>query len=142
VPIRLVECESHGDPFRPLRHYGWAALEITIRDADALFAGLTASPFEIIGPPRPLEGMAAIYPGQVVGPDGEVLYLNEVRSDLSDYDLPRADSFVDHIFIVVLAARDLESSLAFYESALAFERGDRYEIPIEVLNRAFDFTSS
>ena len=40
------------------------------------------SPFEIIGPPREIDGVPAIYPLQVRGPDEEIVYLTQIRADL------------------------------------------------------------
>ena len=139
VPLRLVELPEALEGFRPLSTFGWAALEINVEDADSLARKLADSPFRILGPPKELEFTDRIYPMQVVGPSGEVLYLNEVRGPLPDFDLPVARSFVDRIFIVVLAVPHLEEALAFYERVLGYGRGNEYEIPYSVINQAFSF---
>ncbi len=137
--LRLVESSPWPTGTHPRRTWGWAALELTVRDADALHATLEPDPrFEIIGAPAPLPGLDAIYPMQVAGPAGEVIYLNEVRGDLDNIDLPRARVAVDRAFIVVLGSPDLEASARFYTETLGFEIADRYEIPYRVINHAFD----
>ncbi|MEM7049263.1 MAG: hypothetical protein AAF604_06365 [Acidobacteriota bacterium] len=138
VPIRLVEVPESAAQYRTLRSYGWAALEITVQDADALAAHLADSPFRVLGPPKELALTDRFYPFQVAGPDGEVLYLNEVRGDLEDFDLPRAASPVDHLFIAVLASPNLEESLAFYRR-LGFATGDAVPIAYTMINQAFGF---
>lgn len=137
VFVRFVEAPEPPTEVRPLTSYGWAAIEISVQDADRLYESLVGGPFEILGPPRELDFSDRIYPMQVAGPSGEVLFLNEVRGSLPDFDLPVAESFVDRIFIVVLAAPELEAALDFYQSALGFERGNRYEIAYAVINQAF-----
>ena len=138
VFVRLVEGAVPPD-VAPRRTLGWAALELTVRDADAVFESLQRSGVTIIGEPEELEFTDKIYPMQIESPSGEVLYLNEVRGNLPDIDLPRAVSFVDHIFIVILAAADLDEALAFYRDRLGFEQGQAYEIPYKVINDAFGF---
>jgi len=39
----------------PARTFGWNALEIAVRDVDALQIDLAGSPFEIVGPARNLD---------------------------------------------------------------------------------------
>lgn len=138
VYIRLVEGVHGPEGGAPPRtSLGWAALELTVQDADALCAELRGSEFEIIAEPQLLNFTDKIYPMQAVGLAGEVLYLNEVRGDLPSFDLPPAKTFVDHIFIVILAAPDLDKALDFYRSQLGLERGDTYDIPYKVINDAF-----
>ena len=136
--VRLVERIEPPKPYRPVGTFGWLALEITVQDADALHRRLADdSRVEILGPPRELEFTDRIYPMQAVGPAGEVLYLNEVRGSLPDYDLPIAESFVDQVFIVVLAAPDLDAALAHYVDPLGFTPGNEYNVPYSVINQAF-----
>ena len=105
-------------------------------------AGPTALPadrFEIVGPPKELEGIEpAFIPMQVLGPGREMLYLNQVLRDMPDSDLPRARSPVDRIFICVLAAPDREATVGWYRDRLRLERGADFTIPYTMINRAFD----
>jgi hypothetical protein len=138
VFVRFVESEPVRE-FVPLRSYGWAALEITVQDADRLNEQLKGSPFEIIGEPTRMDFNDAIYPMQVVGPAGDVLYLNQVNASLPDFDLPLARSLVDHIFITILAAPDMQKGVDFYKAGFGWGQGNSYEIPYSVINNAFGF---
>ncbi|MEM7483477.1 MAG: hypothetical protein AAF481_20145 [Acidobacteriota bacterium] len=138
VFIRLVEGSAPAD-CAPRRTLGWAALELTVTDADALCARLRHSELEILGKPRLLENLAAFYPMQIAGAAGEVIYLNEVRDDLPTVDLPRARSPVDHLFIVILGAADLSAARDFYRDRLRFEIDTVYEVPYTMINQAFGF---
>lgn len=142
--IRLVEGETPDD-HRSLALLswglptpGWSALELTVRDADALFSQLQWSGFTILGGPRLPELSDRIYPMLVQGPAGEVLVLNEVRSDDAGGDLPRAESFVDRLFTVVLAASDVDAAFEFYRR-LGFEAADPGETAQPAVRDAFGF---
>ncbi|RME64664.1 MAG: hypothetical protein D6782_07830, partial [Alphaproteobacteria bacterium] len=136
VFIRIVDNDPVPD-YAPLKSFGWAALEITVKDVEALHARLQDSPFEIIGPPAFLDFSDKIYPMQAVGLAGEPFYLNEVRGSLPLYDLPIARSFVDHIFITILATPDMQAAIDFYTQNLGWAQGNQYEVPYSVINNAF-----
>ncbi len=137
IYLRLVEQPPHPD-FVPLRSYGWAAIEICVEDVLAANARMEDSPFEIIGPPREIDGLPAIYPMQVKGPDGEIVYLTQIRDDLPAYDLPRAASPIDKLFILVMACSDLDASLDWMERHAGVEKGRDMEIVYTMLANAFD----
>ncbi|HEX8757292.1 MAG TPA: hypothetical protein VF745_13220 [Steroidobacteraceae bacterium] len=141
VFLRLIASDTVPS-YLPLRTYGWAAIEICVADVLAVDRRLRDSPFEIIGPPRPLEGLPAIFPMQVRGPDREIVYLTQILDDLPMYDLPRAASPVDSIFIAVLACSDLDGSLAWFERALRLSLGRKMEIPYTMLADAFGLPTS
>ena len=68
VFLRFVE----GAPvpgYAPIRTWGWAATEICVSDVHAVNERMGRSPFEIIGPPKLLDGFATVTPMQVKGPD-------------------------------------------------------------------------
>jgi catechol 2,3-dioxygenase-like lactoylglutathione lyase family enzyme len=135
--IRFVECEPHPD-YVPLVSFGWAAIEICVEDVLAIQKRMLESPFEVIGPPRELDGMNAIFPMQVKGPDQEVVYLTEIREDLPDFDLPRARAPIDRLFILVLACSDMNASLDWIEDRIGFAVGRRnLEIVYTMLANAF-----
>lgn len=138
VFIRFVE-GGEMDAYEPLKSLGWAALELTVTDVEALDRKLADSPFDIIGPPAYLDFADAIYPMQVTGRAGEVLYLNQVNASLPDYDLPKAQSPVDHIFITILATPDLDRGVAFYTENFGWSQGNEYEVAYSVINNAFGF---
>lgn len=135
--LRLVEQPAH-HAFTPTTTFGWAAFELTVEDVWHWPDALPADLFTIVGPPKVLENMEpAFIPMQVLGPGREMIYLNQVLKDMPGSDLPRARSPVDRIFIVVLAARDREASVAWYRDRLGFERGSDFTIGYSMINNAF-----
>ncbi|MDE0364131.1 MAG: VOC family protein [Gammaproteobacteria bacterium] len=137
IYLRLVEAPAVPG-FVPLVTYGWAALEFCVRDVLAVNERLLESPFEIIGPPRRIEGLDAIFPMQVQGPDGEICYFTQINSDLPGIRLPRARSFIDHLFINVLASSDMRASQQWMVRHLGFRIGrESMEIVYTMLARAF-----
>jgi len=137
VFIRLIEQPSVAE-YEALRTYGWAAIEICNQDTLNVNTRMENSPFEIIGPPKELDGMPAIFPMQVKGPDKEIIYLTEIRADLEAYDLPRAESLIDKLFILVMACSDMETTGAWLEKHLLIEKGRSMEIIYSMINKAFD----
>ena len=138
VFLRFVESDPHAD-FVPLRSFGWAAIEICVQDVLAVNERMLDSPFEIIGPPRKIEGLDAIHPMQVKGPDGEIVYLTQINSDLPDFDLPRAESLIDRLFILVMGCSDMNASLDWIAEHVGLDIGRRrMEIVYTMLAKAFD----
>ena len=135
--LQLVE---HGaaTSMAPFTHYGWLSLEVAVADVDALGESLANSPFEIIGPPADLAMSDAIRAMQVVGPDGEVLYLTQIKRPVAGFELPTARCAVDRLFIPVMTCPDREAALAHY-AALSGNDGLRFETRITVINRALGF---
>ncbi|MEM8985932.1 MAG: VOC family protein [Pseudomonadota bacterium] len=134
--IRFVEADPVAT-FKPLTTYGWAAIEICVRDVLSVASRMERSPFKIIGPPREIEGLDAIYPMQVMGPDGEVVYLTQIRSNLPAYRLPRAKSMIDHLFILVLGCSDMRASIKWFEDAVGLGLGRVMDIEYTMLAKAF-----
>lgn len=138
--IRLVEAPVPGD-FRPTRTYGWAAYEMTVKDVFGWPDRLEGSGFEIVGPPRALEGLPYFIPMQVIGRGREMVYLNEVADNTPTSDLPKASSLTDHIFIVILATPDREASLKWFERALRLDISSSYTLAYSMINNAFGLAS-
>ncbi|MEO1573587.1 MAG: VOC family protein, partial [Pseudomonadota bacterium] len=137
IYLRLVQGDIP-EAYRPLRSYGWAAIEICVQDVLAVARRMENSPFEIIGPPREIPGLDAIYPMQVRGPDGEIAYFTQIRSDLPAFDLPRAGAAIDHLFILVMACSDLPASLRWMVSHTGLAIGrEAMEIEYTMLANAF-----
>ena len=115
--LRFVEGEAPSS-YRPLASTGWSAIEIVVENTPELAKRLKApgSPFTVIGEPRPLGSYPDIVAMQVIGPDGEVLYLTNVPNGGGKHDIPSARCFVDRIFIVVLAVPDFAANLADYKA--------------------------
>ncbi|MEO1247011.1 MAG: hypothetical protein AAFX56_15115 [Pseudomonadota bacterium] len=135
--IRFVENRIHPD-YQALRTYGWAAIEVCVEDVLKVDERMQNSPFEIIGPPREIDGLPAIYPMQVKGPDQEIVYFTQIRDDLPAFDLPRADSPIDRLFILVMACSDMAASLKWLEDHADFAIGrERMEIVYTMLANAF-----
>ncbi|MEM9704703.1 MAG: hypothetical protein AAF850_01360 [Pseudomonadota bacterium] len=136
IYLRFVEQPSHPD-YLPLRSYGWAAIEICVTDVLAANERMQGSPFEIIGPPREIDGLPAIYPMQVNGPDGEIVYLTQIRDDLPAFDLPRAASLIDKLFILVMGCSDMDASNRWMEKHVGVEMGRDMEIVYTMLAKAY-----
>ena len=137
VYLRFVENRVHPD-YVPLRTYGWAAIEICVEDVLAVNERMLGSPFEIIGPPREIDGLPAIYPMQVRGPDNEIAYFTQIRDDLPAFDLPRAAAPIDRLFILVMACSDMAASLDWMAEHVGIEIGrERMEIVYTMLANAF-----
>lgn len=108
--IRLVEGTRPAD-YRPLAHHGWASMEILLRDTDAMHERMKNTDFTIIGEPHPLKASPDIKAMQVIGPDGEALYLTNVPKGASPaHELPQPKSDVDRIFIMVLGVPDFDAT--------------------------------
>ncbi|MCH8491504.1 MAG: VOC family protein [Oceanicaulis sp.] len=123
--------------YKPLTTYGWNSIEICVQDVLAAHERIKPSPFEVIGPPREIEGLPAIYPMQMKGPDGEIVYLTQIRDDLPAYDLPRATAPIDRLFILVIGCSDMHASLKWFDDTLGFETGRVMEIEYHMLADAF-----
>lgn len=135
VYLRFVEQATHPD-YEPLKSYGWNAVEICTQDTEAVNARMVESPFEIIGPPKKIPGLDSIYPMQVMGPDREVVYLTQINDDLPAYDLPRASSLIDSLFILVTGSPDMERELKWLEEVIGLSPGRSMEINYTMINKA------
>ncbi len=134
--VRIVEQPTPPD-FKPTRTYGWAAFEITVQDVYGWPAKLDGSGFDIVGPPKEIEGLPYFVAMQMTGRGREMIYLNEVRQNTPSSDLPKAASPVDHIFIVILACADRPAALDWYADKLKLDIGGSYTIDYTMINKAF-----
>lgn len=134
--LRLIE-QPVPPAFKPTTSYGWAAFEFTVQDVFGWPARLANSGFDIVGPPKELEGLPYFVPMQVLGRGREMIYLNEVRDNTPSSDLPRAASPVDHIFICILAARDRAAACDWYGRVLGLDAGETYTLAYSMINTAF-----
>jgi len=138
VCLRFVEGLTP-ENYRPLRTFGWAAVEIAVMDVDALAARLADTPFETIGPPADLAfGGGALRAMSVRGPAREILIFTQIRRAVAGYDLPAAIDPVDRAFIAVTAADDLHKVRLFYRDKFLAPSGPDIETPIYSVNDAFD----
>jgi catechol 2,3-dioxygenase-like lactoylglutathione lyase family enzyme len=134
--LRLVE-QPVPPGFTPTRTYGWAAYELSVQDVYNWPEQLVGSGFEIVGPPKPIEGLPYFVPMQVIGRGGEMIYLNEVACDTPSSDLPKAQCPVDHMFICILATPDLLGTVAWYRERLNLDEGGSYTLEYTMINKAF-----
>jgi hypothetical protein len=141
VYLRLIEQASPAN-YKPGTHYGWAALELSVKSADEMYARLLKAGTPIIAPPKALSFTDKLYPMQARGPGGEAIYLNEVRGDLPSSDLPMAKCWVDQLFIAVMGCRNMVASLDFYHALLSTATGGQWEMPYSVINAAFELPAT
>ncbi|MEL7298048.1 MAG: hypothetical protein AAGJ86_10325, partial [Pseudomonadota bacterium] len=114
------------------------ALELCVNDVTVVAERLKGSPFEVIGPPQAIPGLDAILPMQVRGPDQEIVYLTEIRDDLPGFRLPRAESRIDSLFILVMGCADLDTSRDWLAKNLRLEIGrERMTIPYRMISEAY-----
>ena len=135
--LRLVE-QAVPAGFTPTTTFGWAAYELTVQDVYGWPDRLAGSGFDIVGAPKPIDGLPYFIPMQVTGRGGEMIYLNEVACDTPSSDLPKAQSPTDHIFICILATPDLMATKAWLMDALQLDEGGTYTLNYTMINKAFD----
>ena len=139
VFLRFIE----GDPvpeYRPTRTYGWAAIELCVTDVEVVHAAMLESPFEVIGPPRMLDGFTTIKPMQVRGLDAEVVYLTEFSGHDPTLALPQPVCLIDRPFIIVHASRDLDAGRRWLGDVLGLAVTDPVSIRYTMIERAFGLT--
>jgi hypothetical protein len=137
VYFRLIEQPAAPD-YRPMRTYGWSALELCITDVHATHDRLRDSPFAVIGPPSAIAGLPTIHPMQVQAPDGEILFLTEIKAGGPGSGLPEAQAPIDTLFICVLACRDMAAMAAWAGHQLDAIIAPEIAIPYRTISRAFD----
>ncbi len=138
--VRLIE-QPLPAGFKATTTYGWGAFEHTAKDAFQWPEALAGSGFDIVGPPRRIEGLDHLIAMQMVGTGQEMLYLNEIRANTQTTDLPKARSEVDLVFICILAAKDRAKAVQWYCNMLGFDEDETHTIPYSSINRAFGLTS-
>ena len=95
------------------------------------------SPFEIIGPPKTLDGMPTIIPMQVKGVNDEIVFLTQIKDEHPDAGLSRADSLIDRLFILVMACKDMAATCKWLETHLQLHQAENMEINYSMINKAF-----
>ncbi len=137
VFLRFVEGDVVPD-YRAIRSFGWAAIEICVEDVLAVNERMSSpsSPFAVIGQPTRIAGFPEIFPMQVRGPDQETLYFTEI-TDPAAKGLPRAQSPIDSLFILVLACADLPGTAAWFARTLRLDVSDPVAIRYSMISQAF-----
>lgn len=136
IYLRFIE-QPPVQGFKALRSYGWNAIEICVQDVMAANARMLDSPFEIIGPPNKIPGLDAIHPMQVKGPDEEIVYLTQINDDLPEYNLPRAGSLIDKLFILVMGNSDMDRAAAWMQEKCGLAFGREMVIPYTMIAKAY-----
>lgn len=136
--LRLVEPPYPVPSIKPLASLGWAAAELSVADPKQLIGPLERAGFRVLGHPRPLGSNPAIQAMQIAGPDGEVVYLADVRAYDGPMDLLRAQRPVDRLFIAVLASRDLDAARGYYEDERGAVRASDRRVAVPVLHQSLD----
>ena len=134
--IRLVE-QPLPMGFKPTTTFGWGSYEITVQDVFGWRERVADSGFRVIGEPKEIPSMPFFVAMQMLGRGDEMIYLNEVRLDMPNADLPRAHSPVDHIFIAILAAPDRAASVDWYRDRLQLDEADTFTLEYTMINKAF-----
>ena len=137
IDLRIVE-GAPVESYRPLRTFGWAALEICVQDTEAIHARMLTSPFDVIGPPCAIKELPEIYPMQVRGPDDEIIYLTEIRGDPAMTGLPLAAAPIDCVFIAVLGCRDLVGTKEWFRVQFGLHIDESKAIVYKMINSAFE----
>lgn len=135
VYIRMVETDAAPGP--ALKALGWNATEILVEDPARLEPRLQDSPFRVIGPPEPLDFNPAVIAMQALGPAGELLYFTRMPVGVSKFGLGSASSFVDRVFIVVLAVHDLRGTLDFYAATFGLSVTEPATTRVAILAEAW-----
>ncbi len=134
--LRFVEGDEVPG-YEPIRTYGWAAIELCVTDVETVNERMLESPFEVIGPPKQLDGFATVKPMQVRGADKEIVYLTEILVDGPETGLPKPQSLIDRPFILVLACPDLRKTAAWIKDVLGLETIDPVAIRYSMISLAF-----
>ena len=136
--LRIIEVP--GTPARLTRFsHGWLALEILVRDVDALAEPARRGGFEIVGAPADLEVSPQLRAMQVVGPAGEMLYLTQIKAPVPPFDLPLSSALASDIgplFIAVMSVPSRAAALAACAPLLPASTL-QFDTKVTVLNRAF-----
>ena len=74
---------------------------------------------------------------QVVGPAREVLYLTQVKQKLAAFDTPKAASFVDRVFIVILGGASLDALQDYYHVQFGVPRATAMPSVVSVLSAQY-----
>jgi catechol 2,3-dioxygenase-like lactoylglutathione lyase family enzyme len=136
VFLRFVEGDEVPD-YQPIRTFGWAAIELCVQDVETVNERMLRSPFEVIGPPKPLDGFATVKPMQVRGADQETVYLTEILVDGAKHGLPSPASLIDRPFIMVLACADLRRTEQWVTDVLGMEVSEPIAIRYSMISLAF-----
>ena len=135
VFLRLVAGTPVPD-YKPLTTAGWNAIEVLVKDPDAIASRLAETAFTRLGAPAFLTPGSSIRATQFVGPAGEVFYFTADTAPAAGSTLARAQSVVDRPFILVLAGQDADVLAAFYRGRFTLPEAFRARMPVPIIARA------
>ena len=133
--IRAIEIDPV-EGYTPMTTYGWNAIEVICDDTDAVWAKLDNTAFERIGEPRNLKGYESIRASQYRGPADEIVYMTCETGDRSKSLLPLPEADIGRVFIMVVAADDIERLMKFFREAFACETSEAMETTVDIIARA------
>lgn len=130
----LTFIEWGGDVPTPFAAPGWAAMEVLVKDLDALFVDLPPA-FSLLNPPAALSFSEHIRAMQVAGPAGELIYFTEVSGEVPGFTLPTATQQVNQCFVMINAVTDIQHSIAFYAKLLGCAAPKPMPARVSILSR-------
>ncbi|MDG2461818.1 MAG: hypothetical protein P8M73_13135 [Luminiphilus sp.] len=118
----------------PFATPGWSAMEVLVKDLDALHKVLPAG-FTVLNPPAALSFSDQIRAMQVAGPAAELIYFTEVAGEVPGFELPSATHQVNQCFVMINAVTRIERSVAFYAHLLNCEPPTPMPARVSILSR-------
>ena len=139
VYLRFIEDVS-ATMLEPMKTEGWNAVEILVKDPDALAQALDRSEhFRVVGQPRFLTDKQNIKAMQAIGPANELIYFTNIsHPEKSGFGLQPARSYVDRVFVMVVGARDHSALSDFYQTTLGMPVTAPIPYRIGVLSKAYN----
>ena len=131
----LTFIEWGGDVPTPFAAPGWAAMEVLVKDLDALFVDLPPA-FSLLNPPAALSFSEHIRAMQVAGPAGELIYFTEVSGEVPGFTLPTATQQVNQCFVMINAVTAIETSIDFYARLLGCAAPSAMPARVSILSRS------
>ena len=130
----LTMVEWEGEVPTPFAVPGWSAMEVLVKDLDALFEQLPAA-FTVLNPPAALSFSDQIRAMQVAGPAGELIYFTEVSGEVPGFALPTPTRQVNQCFVMINAVTDIQQSVAFYAGLLQCDAPLPMAARVSILSR-------
>ena len=116
--------------------WGWNAIEIICEDPDGLNEDFKNSPFKILGEPDALKNYPSIRAMQVQGKEEDVIYFTTETGSYRKSPLPRPQSKIGRIFIMVVAGPDIFKLQDWYSEKFNMQKKKINNSPIALINKA------
>jgi hypothetical protein len=131
--LRFIE----GQAAPPPGTLGWNGMEVHVQNLAAVQESIAAGPFTVFSPAQQLSLSPAVKFMQVIGPGGELLFLNEMRDP--SFDVGVAASAVDRPFVVACGALNARETLAWFSEMFEMQVPDPISVVMPALNRVFGY---